>query len=299
MPSFTSAAIIFNPNSTGNAEEQAEELQAALSEAFPDIPITLLPTAHAGHAVELAYEAAKSLEHSGSPLIISASGDGGYNEVINGALKAQDEGANPICAVLPSGNANDHARTMQDRPLLDIIKKDSVTQLDVLKLETTPEKGPKATRYAHSYIGLGLSPTVAVELNKHTLNSLMEAWIVLKTFWTVRPVVIRTGDKTLRLDSLICGIIPEMSKVLTISDEAKPDDGLFELTTFEHNKKLKLLLRIFKGVFSTLEAKSRLHDYECTLLSPAPIQLDGEVMKLGRNTLIKISICPRALRTFV
>lgn len=298
MPRFSSIAIIYNPNSTGNAQENAKALKAELDTSLPDVPVTLLPTERAGHAVELAYDFARQNKN---PLIISASGDGGYNEAINGALKAQEEnegeGAAPICAVLPSGNANDHARTMQDKPLAELIKSDEVTSLDVLQVTTKDAEGKKDSRYAHSYVGIGLTPTVAVELNKHTLNSLKEAWVVVKTFWSYRPVVIQRADKNLKLDSLICSNIPEMAKVLTFSKQSDPRDGLFEVTTFKHNRKLTLLYRLTKGVFKHLGAQEQTDKYEFTLLMPAPLQLDGEVMELGKNTEVAVTICPQMLRT--
>jgi diacylglycerol kinase family enzyme len=296
MSSFTNVVIIFNPNSTGNAKDQADRLKADLAEALPALPVELMPTQHAGHAIELSYAAARATT---SPLIVSASGDGGYNEVINGALRAQGEGFHPTCAVLPSGNANDHARTMQDDPLADLIVSDKISQLDVLKVSAADSEGGSTVRYAHSYVGLGLTPTVAVELNKHTLNSLKEAWIVLRTFWSLHPVVLEVEGKTRKIDSLICSIIPEMAKMLTLSDKAAPDDGLFEMVVFEHNRKFRLLLRLIKGVFSHLGANSRIRDYRCTVVDPAPIQLDGEVMELKARTDLEISICPGLLRTVV
>lgn len=269
-------------------------LQSELAESLPDVQITLLPTKRAGHAVELAYNFAR--EHS-NPLIISASGDGGYNEIINGALKAQSEGAKPICAVLPSGNANDHARTMHDKPLSELIKDNVTTELDVLQVTAREASGKETGRYAHSYLGIGLTPTVAVELNKHTLNSLKEAWIITKTFWNLRPVTILTNDKKLELDSLICSTIPEMAKVLTISENARPRDGLFEVTMFKHNKKLKLVLRLIKGIFKHLGAQQRTDKFVFTALMPTPMQLDGEVMELTKNTEVTVQISDQPLRS--
>lgn len=295
MASPQDIAIIFNPNSTGDAPANAHELKQYLTASLPTANIQLLPTERAGHAVELAYDYAK--KYSG-PLIVSASGDGGYNEVINGALRAQSEGATPICAVLPSGNANDHARTMQDRPLADLIVRGNVSDIDVLEVNLKHD-GTTTRRYAHSYVGIGLTPTVAVELNKHTLNSFVEAWIVLKTFWGLKPVTLEVDGKKLHLDSLICSTIPEMAKVLSFADEAHPHDGLFELTIFEHNHKLKLIGRLIKGVVKHLGAEQRLARYGFTLLKPAPIQFDGEVLRLQGDTHITVEIRPGLLRTFV
>ncbi len=293
MPQFNQVAIIYNPNSTGDAPRNAEGLAADLKQSLSGIGITLLPTERAGHAANLAYDFARKHQR---PLIISASGDGGYNEVVNGAMKAQSEGAQPICAVLPSGNANDHARTMHSKPLVELIHNDAVTHLDLLKVSYVINQTP-TVRYAHSYAGIGLTPTVAVELNKHTLNSLKEAFIVVKTFWHYKPVKILVEDKKVQVDSLICSTIPEMAKVLSFSKKAHPQDGLFELTVFEHNRKLLLLLRLLKGVIGHLGAEKRLKSYAFTVVRPTPLQCDGEVIDLPKNTDVRIEICPGLLKT--
>ena len=83
---FESIVIIFNPNSTGDAPELAQQLHDRLKELLSYQPeITLQPTEHAGHAVDLAREAAGK---GGDVLVVSVSGDGGYNEVVNGVMQA-------------------------------------------------------------------------------------------------------------------------------------------------------------------------------------------------------------------
>src|ERR687886_2939966 len=79
---FDRIVIIFNPNSTGDAPRSAEELRAELARRLPAVPVELRPTQHAGHARELAREAAGT----GRPLLVSVSGDGGGNEVGAGVV---------------------------------------------------------------------------------------------------------------------------------------------------------------------------------------------------------------------
>ena len=299
MSLISEISIIYNPNSTGNAEQQARDLQTSLSFSLPGTQLRLLPTKYAGHAEELAYETAKKARAGSTPLIVSASGDGGYSEVINGALRAQAEGAQPICAVLASGNANDHARTMQHLPLDQLIVKADIKQLDVLQVTMTDSSGLAVSSYAHSYIGLGLTPSVAVELNKHSLSSLKESLIVVKTFCNLRPVKVEVQNKILWVDSLICSIIPEMAKVITLSNAASARDGKFELTVLLHGTKRQLLLRLLQGVVSHMDAPSQAKDYNCRLVQAAPIQLDGEVKQLTAGTALSISLCPGLLRTLV
>jgi diacylglycerol kinase family enzyme len=150
MP-FERIVLIFNPQSTGNAPQLAEELHADLTRRLPEVPVVMRPTQRAGHARDLAREAAQT----GRPLIVSVSGDGGYNEVVDGVMQAGNGQA--VCAVKAAGNANDHRRTTAERPLIGAVVAGQVRRIDLLRL--TIGDGPEArTRYAHSYIGMGLTP---------------------------------------------------------------------------------------------------------------------------------------------
>lgn len=293
MP-YSDIAIIFNPNSTGDAPGNAKRLRDDIAASLPHAAVQLLPTEYAGHAEMLAYEFAKNHKN---PLIVAASGDGGYNEVINGALRAEKEGADPTCAVLPSGNANDHARTMQEKPLLELILQEEETRLDVLHFTARLTDGTIKTRYAHSYIGVGLTPKVAIELNKHKLNIFQEAWILFKTLSKLRPVYLRLDDQEMYVDSLTASIIPEMAKVLTLSPEAKPRDGLFEVATLRHRSKPALILNLFKGAVTHLGANRRADDLVFTLLRPSPVQMDGEIIQLPKNSEVRITVQQHRLRT--
>ena len=104
MSPFDRIVIIFNPHSTGDAPRSAEELHAELTRRLPAVPVELCPTRYAGHARDLAREAAGT----GRPLLVSVSGDGGYNEVVDGVMQAGNSEA--VCAVRAAGNANDHRR---------------------------------------------------------------------------------------------------------------------------------------------------------------------------------------------
>jgi diacylglycerol kinase (ATP) len=123
MRPFASVVLIFNPASTGDASALAAELCAELERRQPDLPVTLQPTQHAGHARDLARDAART----GRPLLVSVSGDGGYNEVVDGTLQAGNDAA--VCAVLPAGNANDHRRATREQPLADAIVTGSAPEL--------------------------------------------------------------------------------------------------------------------------------------------------------------------------
>ncbi len=272
----------------------AAELQKSLRPKFPDLKIERIPTKYVGHARELACQIAKSAK---CPLIVSSSGDGGYNEVVNGVMDAGNPSA--ITAVLPAGNANDHSRTMQDNPLSVEIKKGIVTQIDLIKVTA---KGPKlepVTRYAHSYVGLGLTPVIATELNKHTLNAFKEILLVLKTFRKYRPFRIKHKGKVFRLDSLLFGNINQMAKVLTLAPENRPDDGKFEVVTFPSSHKRKLVKKLVKAAVSNLNTTRRETSYVFIAIRKMPMQLDGEVMELKGGSEVTVESAHKALATII
>jgi diacylglycerol kinase family enzyme len=173
MP-YDRVVVIFNPQSTGDAPRLAEELRADLTGRLRDAPVEMSPTQHAGHARDLARQAART----GRPLIISVSGDGGYNEVVDGLMQA----ANPhaAAAVMAAGNANDHRRTTRERPIADAVVAGQVRRIDLLRLTIGSGMGAR-TRYAHSYIGIGLTPVVAIDLEKGGKGSLKEIASVVRT----------------------------------------------------------------------------------------------------------------------
>lgn len=296
MKTYSNIIIIYNPKSTGDSKDAAIQLEKKLKARLRHTPIRLVPTKHAGHARELAYSHAKKQKDT---LIVSSSGDGGYHEVINGALRAQAEGAAPICAVLPAGNANDHARTMQaKKPLHELIIAGNITKIDVLKLQAK-SPGEQTEIFAHSYIGLGLTPTVAAELNKYSLDSLREALIVIRTFWKTRPIRLKIQGRVYKYDSLICSTIPEMAKFLTLSKNAKPDDGKLEINTLPHASKLSLLYKLLRGTFASMNARSRKRKLVFETMAKIPLQMDGEIHYLPKNTHVTIAIEHQLLRTII
>jgi diacylglycerol kinase (ATP) len=292
---YTTIDIIFNPNSTGKSDVYAKTLKGDLVRVFPKLPIKVHATKYAGHAEKIAYKCAFS---SKKPLLISVSGDGGYHEVINGALKAQLTGAKPICAVLAAGNANDHSRTLQKQPLVKAIEQQQVRNIDLLK--ATIESGTmQVVRYAHSYVGLGLTPVVAVELNKTTLNAYKEAWLALKIFFKFRPFKIKRGSKILRLDSILFTNISQMAKILKVAKHAQPDDGLFEVITFRHVHKFVLFQKLLKAATTGIHPRKHYQQYEFIALKSMPAQFDGEVLEIPKGSVVTITNENRLLSTIL
>jgi diacylglycerol kinase (ATP) len=289
--SFERIVVIFNPQSTGPAPQRAEELKDTLADRLPDVPLHLCPTERAGHARELAAQAAAT----GRPLIVSVSGDGGYNEVVDGVMHAGNP--NAVCAVLAAGNANDHRRSTGEQPLVDAIVTGDVRHIDLLRL-TVGSDSNAHTRYAHSYIGIGLTPIVAIDLEKGGKGSFKEIVSVVRTFAKFRPFTIDVDPGGLRsLDSLLFANIDEMAKYATLSEDSRPDDGRFEIIALPHTAKWRILAVALKAATRGLGPQPTARHYRFTTVKPTPMQLDGEVIAVEAATSVSVDIAAGALST--
>ena len=251
----------------------------------------LCPTERAGHARELAAQAAAT----GRPLIVSVSGDGGYNEVVDGVMQAGNP--NAVCAVKAAGNANDHRRTTGERPLVDAI----VGRRGPAHRPAAPDRRRRRharTRYAHSYIGVGLTPVMAIDLEKGGKGSLKEIVSVVRTFAKFRPFAIdvQPGGRR-RLDSLLFANIDEMAKYATLSENGRPDDGRFEVITVPHTAKWRILGVALKAATRGLGPQPTARHYRFTTLKPTPMQLDGEIIAVDAATPVSVDIAAGALAT--
>ena len=290
MP-FERIVVIFNPQSTGPAAQRAEELKDALADRLPDMALQLCPTERAGHARELAAQAAAT----GRPLIVSVSGDGGYNEVVDGVMQAGNRDA--VCAVLAAGNANDHRRSTGEQPLVDAIADGEVRRIDLLRL-TVGNGSDAHTRYAHSYIGMGLTPIVAMDLEKGGKGSFKEIVSVVRTFARFRPFTIDVHPGGRRsFDSLLFANIDEMAKYATLSEDGRPDDGRFEVIALPHTAKWRILGVALKAATRGLGPQPTARRYRFTTVRPTPMQLDGEVIAVEAATSVSVDIAEGALST--
>lgn len=292
---YSTIAIIFNPNSTGASEKMAKQFAAKISKKMPNQKVELIATEYAGHAEELAYELA--VKHK-KPLVISSSGDGGYHEVVNGLMKAQYEGHTPLASLLPAGNANDHHRNLYKKDLVTSIAEGSVTSIDILELRSKSE-GKKITRFAHSYIGFGLTPDVGEELNKNKLNIFNQVWIVARALFTIRPVRLVYPKKPRTYDSIIISNIDEMSKVLKISEPSDIQDGKFEVTIFKRRNKLALIALLLRASMTGVKEDLTTDKFSLKTIKATKVQTDGEILMLDPRSKVKIIVSDKPLNCVI
>lgn len=282
-----SVVVIYNPNSTGDSHTNAVKFVQKLTDA--DISARAVATKRAGHARTLAREYA---ERTVPTMVISSSGDGGYNEVINGVLDSKNP--QTVTGVLPSGNANDHWHFMHRGNTVRRIQRGDIEQMDVLKIS----KG-SWHRYAHSYIGLGMTPQIGEVLTANKLNPFKEIWLVLTHLFAVRPVKIDVDGNTKRYDHLVFSNIGRMSKVLKVADHGTMHDGEFEILKVKSGSFGGLLRHLFRAASTGVSADDTAENYTFTCLRPLKVQLDGEVIEFTTGDTITISSEQRLLNTIV
>jgi diacylglycerol kinase family enzyme len=273
----------------------SKELEEQLSASLPNTIIKRVKTDHAGHAEDIAYRAARATKR---PLVISVSGDGGYHEVVNGLMKAQQDGARPVAGLLPGGNANDHYRTLHEGDIVPRIAAGDERHIDLLKITTTV-KGKAFTRYGHSYIGIGLTPKAGNELNKTKLNAIKELWIVARSIMTLSPVRIIVHGQKQAYDSLVFSNIDSMSKVLTLSKHAEVHDGKFEVTGFKKRNKLHLLRLLLRASTLGLRGTTHAKKFVFTTTKPLLVQIDGEIVTVDAGTDVTITSEYQVLRCVI
>jgi len=290
---FRKILIIYNPKSTGDGEKNAQQLYDDLRQANCQADIQLVQTTHAGHAEEIAHEHAGTTDLT---LLVSSSGDGGYHELINGVIASANEQL--VTAVLPSGNANDHHRAVGSENIVSSIVSGDFRRIDAIKISS--KIGSRDwSRYAHSYIGLGLTPAVGEQLTKADLNFFNEKILLLKYLFRYTHVSIGHKGARRRLSSLVFSNISQMSKIIKIAKAGVVDDGQFEISAIVYRSKLRVFLALIKSTTFGLEEQGSYEKYEFNTIKSTPIQLDGEVYNLDKNVAVRVSSAPSILRVLM
>jgi diacylglycerol kinase (ATP) len=298
MKVFDHIAIIYNPKSTGDAPKMAKDLYDSVNGHYEIIQkkATLYATKRAGHAIEIAHEVASKYAR---PLIISVSGDGGYNEVINGVMAAKKlfPAQQPVVAVMAAGNANDHNRVMKgDTPLIRLIKRAEIQSIDLISLNVKA-KNFDLKRYAHSYIGLGITSEAGSALNKHGKSRWNEARLTLKTLNEFTPFTIEKDGVKGLFDSIIFANINEMAKYVKLDAKNTMHDDQFEIVAVRHLGKLHMIFAMFVAIFHGFKNAPSYNSYTFTLPNEQIVQLDGEIVELPEKSEVSVKSHHNAIDT--
>jgi diacylglycerol kinase (ATP) len=293
---FSSVSVIYNPVSASGLSKQRAIKLAKRLQRRGHTNVQTFPTEYAGHAEKLAFMAANKHQNT---LVVSVSGDGGYNEVLNGIMQAKtkNDALKPVCAILAAGNANDHRRSVRKRPLSWAINNAPAEPMDILKLTLITDDS-STVRYAHSYIGLGFTSQAATVLNKESLTRWKELRIVFRTIFHFDPVKIITpsGQKK-RYDSLVFANIHQMSKVFRLGKKTGLTSGKFRVIAIAHHSRWRLAFTFLQLLVFGVQQPEQTTSYNFTLDHDNPIQLDGEDLQLKSGVKISVELAPEAIMT--
>ena len=107
-------------------------------------------------------------------------------------------------------------------PLPEAVREGRVRHIDLLRI-TFGEEQPAQVHYAHSYIGFGLTPLMAIGIESGGKGKFLELLSVARTLSHLRPFeLVRADGATARFDSLILANISRMAKYGTVSESVAP-----------------------------------------------------------------------------
>jgi YegS/Rv2252/BmrU family lipid kinase len=270
--------------------------------------VAIQPTQAPGHATELAKQAAAA----GSDLVFAAGGDGTLGDVANGLA-----GSETIMAPLPVGTANSFAREL-NMPLPLFRGKHQLLKAANLLLNgrihrmdlgyTTNSQGDGrhwllwSGAGADGYLVEHIEPRPKWSKKLGRLGYMLQG-IALTIRYPAATAQIEIDGRTYDdhyLLALVSNCRLYAGGGLTISPQAKLDDGLFEVWLFQGEQILKLfqygaLMKAGRRDFAGIKM---VHGRSISVnMTPAmPCQTDGE---LGGYTPITCTLKPGALRLLV
>jgi diacylglycerol kinase family enzyme len=186
-------------------------------------------------------------------------------------------------------------------PLVDAIvaahARGRARHLDLLRL-TVRSAGGEWNQYAHSYIGFGLTPLMAIGLKQDRKGTVAELFSVLRTFSTLRPVeILRTDGRRELYDSLVFANVARIAKYGRLSIFGRPDDGLFEVVSRRHGRRWRIAVMALRAATIGVGAQAHVSRVEFATVDGVPFQIDGEVFHLAPYSELIIDSAPHALTT--
>ncbi len=296
--------IIVNPTSgRGYAETVIPKIDELLSAHGLDFEI--VRTERPWHAAELAQEAAAE----GVDVVVSASGDGTANEVLNGLMRARAEGFDKTAlGLLPIGTGNDFAYGMgigeeMVRNCETLAKNERILMdVGIVRGGDYPEG-----RYFGNGVGIGFDAAVGFEAEKihwarGLLAYLIAAMRTVFLYYKAPTVEISYNDETFSQPSLMISIMngQRMGGGFYMTPNASPSDGLLDLCIASEAGKLRIFELINYFLKGTQAGQPEIKVGQTNairvkaLQGTLPAHCDGETLcKAGSQ--LEIELLPQAL----
>lgn len=281
MASSPRCCIIYNPHAgRGSTARKWARVRELLGDEA-----TYRPTSQAGHAIDLAQQAAEE----GFPTVVAAGGDGTVHEVINGLMRAHRPDS--AFAALPLGSGNDYARNLRvpfdPDGMVARLRSDQVWPVDVGDVLLDG----KRQRYFCNTCGMGLGGAITWEASqiRWLWGIPLYGWASLKSivkhFHSVN-VKMTIDEETLQTSLIyaVAAIGKAEGGGFVVAPSARLDDGCFNLmyvTKLSRLGALVILPRLVipglrAGCKSIQERLVRGITLQCD--RPIPVHADGEVL---------------------
>jgi YegS/Rv2252/BmrU family lipid kinase len=273
-------------------------------------PVDVAFTDRAGHAIELAREAARG----GRELVIAVGGDGTMHEVANGVLEAESK---VRVGFVGQGTGGDFRRTLglEHRldAYLDAIAGGQERTIDVGKVRYRDTSGTERTRFFVNILSAGLGGLVdryVANASRALGGRATYFWASLRAIAASRrgrllcDVSLQGESQRREVESFMIAICNGryFGAGMHVAPMAQPDDGRFEVVSMDAPSKVALLAfsrRIYEG---THLAGQGVQHFACDRIaidiqneaarSAFLLDVDGE--PLG-GLPIDVEILPRAL----
>ncbi|MDD3719310.1 MAG: diacylglycerol kinase family lipid kinase [Actinomycetota bacterium] len=292
--------VIVNPVSRGGkAQEEGIWLLNRLKKAGVDYEF--LFTERAGHAEEMVVKWAEDFD-----VVVSVSGDGTTNEIINGIMKVPS--ADLRLAMFPAGTADDFACNMgYDRKdkeqALEAILGNTCRTIDLIRYDD---------HYAAVTWGLGVDSEIAdgaykwkrFRIPAYFYSGLKKCFFEERKKYDVRFDYEGQIFEGKVLISILCNA-PVFGRYIRINPNARMNDGLLDLTVGREMPNVYgLVLFAFACLggrhgFSKLVSYHQVREMRVECRSDTYAQIDGEVYKFEAGKIINLSVVRGALKVLV
>ncbi len=284
------ALVILNPAARGSPS--IEKLRDAVS-ALDGWETSLQATASAGHATELAREAAQQ----GIDVVAACGGDGTMNEVANGLA-----GSETAMATIRGGTANVWAKEIgAPKKLSDAISVMATGDVRTMDL------GRAGGRYFLLMAGVGFDASIVQRVSsrlKRWSGALAYALPSIGRAIGHRAVdadVVTDGEtESSPLYWLLLGNTRNYAGVLNLTHMARADDGLLDVLLLKHGGLPRLVWLAIWALFKRHQNRAGVVYEKVGMVevrTPGlPVQIDGEY--LG-ETPLTFSVAPGALKVLV
>lgn len=294
------ALVVFNPQAgRGRGHQRAAEVQQALQAA--GIRYESVVSEGRGHAIELARRAALA----GRELIVAAGGDGTINEVVNGLMLAEEEGAHSRLGIMPIGSGNDLAGAL-GIPLDLRQAAQRLAQGQSRRIDLGRVNG----RWFDNSVGIGFEATINVEAHRITrLHGQPQYFLAIlrsvshPAYPLARIFMDDSAPFTKQILIISVGNSHRTGGGFLVTPDAALDDGLLDLCIADaipRRQILRLLPKVVKGTHrgEPVVQLTRVTRLVVESEDPLPVHADGEMLWEDAHRL-EITVEPARLDVVV